>query len=626
MQRLEGKRSELRCFERITNVMVRALKLILLFNALLFSVLAGAQDQVTWAAKFEGTPKAGEKAVLLLEATIQKDWHLYALPPTTAANIPTTIEPVAPLTLAGKIEQPKPIHEMDDNFNAMVDYFKDSVVFRVPVQLGNSLDGQKVSVMFQACNATTCIPPTTVEVGIGAKAVSASTEAAAATAMQSDADRLAAAKSQGLLPFMLFAFGAGLLALLTPCVFPMVPITVSFFAKRRETAGSRSGIVQALAFCLGIIGAFAGFGLIVTLLFGASSIQLFATNPWVNIAIGVLFVVLAFNLFGFYQINVPSGLANKFNPQGKAGLLAPILMGLTFTITSFTCTVPFVGTILVSASQGEWVYPLFGMLAFGTAFSLPFFFLALFPQFLAGLPKSGAWLDSVKGYMGFLEIAAAVKFFSNADLVWNTGILPRDRFLYVWILIGVATLAFLVGLLKLPHVQMPKKFGRGRMVITALTALAVVMLALGVGPKGRSLGEMEAFLPPSHSGWIEDFSTAQRLARTTGKPMFINFTGVTCTNCRWMEKNMFPREDVSGQLGNYVPVELFTDRQTPGDRANQELQKRLTGTVTLPVYVIVTPDGQVIRKFESSTRNSEEFVSFLKGSANNVASNLPSGR
>jgi thiol:disulfide interchange protein DsbD len=598
-------------------MMVRGLKILLLLVALLFPIVAAAQDQIKWSAKFDGSPKPGETATILLEAKIEKDWHLYALPPTTAGNIPTTIEVAEPMKLAGKIQQPKPIHERDPNFEAEVDYFENSVVFRVPVKLGPSVDNQKLSVQFQACNATTCIPPTTVEVVVGATAPPP-TEVAGTTgeAMQSEADRLAAAKAQGLLPFMLFAFGAGLLALLTPCVFPMVPITVSFFAKRRETVGSGSGIVQALAFCLGIIGAFAGFGLVVTLIFGASSIQLFATNPWVNIAIGILFVVLAFNLFGFYQINVPSGIANKFNPHGKAGLLAPILMGLTFTITSFTCTVPFVGTILVSASQGEWVYPLFGMLAFGTAFALPFFFLALFPQFLAGLPKSGAWLDAVKGYMGFLELAAAVKFFSNADLVWNTGILPRDRFLYVWIALGVATLAFLVGFIKLPHVDMPKKFGRGRIVVTALTAVAVLMLILGVGPKGRSLGELEAFLPPSHSGWIEDYKKAQQLARTTGKPMFINFTGVTCTNCRWMEKNMFPREDVSGQLGNFVPVELFTDRQTPGDRANQALQKQLTGTVTLPVYVIVTPDGQVIRKFESSTRDSEEFVAFLKGNGN----------
>ena len=593
--------------------MVRGLKLFLLLSSLLIAAFASAQDQIKWTAKFESPAKAGEKGIVLLEAKIEKGWHLYALPPTSAGNIPTTITAVAPLKIDGKIEQPKPIHKYDSNFSADVDYFEDSVVFRVPVQLGPSTDGHVLKVHYQACNATTCIPPLDVPVTIGATTAAAPTDTTD-VAMQSDADRLAAAKAQGLLPFMLFAFGAGLLALLTPCVFPMVPITVSFFAKRRETAGSRSGIVQALAFCLGIIGAFAGFGLVVTLLFGASSIQLFATNPWVNIAIGILFVVLAFNLFGFYQINVPSGLANKFNPHGKAGLLAPILMGLTFTITSFTCTVPFVGTILVSASQGEWVYPLFGMLAFGTAFSLPFFFLALFPQFLAGLPKSGAWLDAVKGYMGFLEIAAAVKFFSNADLVWNTGILPRDRFLFVWILIGLATLAFLVGLLKLPHVQMPKKFGRVRMVVTALTALAVVLLVRGVGP-GKSLGEMEAFLPPSHSGWIEDYAKGQQIARTTGKPMFINFTGVTCTNCRWMEANMFPREDVSSQLGNYVAVELFTDRTTPSDRANQALQKRLTGTVTLPVYVIVDPGGKVIRKFESSTRSSEEFVAFLKGSS-----------
>jgi thiol:disulfide interchange protein DsbD len=601
-------------------MMVRAARLFLVILTLCVSALTLCQeDVVKWSARLEAA-KPGDPAVVLLDAKIDEGWHLYALPPTKASNIPTTIEAVAPLQLVGTPEQPKPINKFDPNFEAEVDYFEKQVTFRVPVS-GPTEKGV-LKVQYQACDASSCLPPVTVDVVIGEDAKPVAATSASDVAMPSDADRLASAKAQGLLPFILFAFGAGLLALLTPCVFPMVPITVSFFAKRQESNNRRAGITQAFAFCLGIIGAFAGFGLLVTFLFGSTGIQQFATNPWVNIAIGLLFVVLALNLFGFYQISVPSGLANKINPHGKAGLIAPVLMGLTFTLTSFTCTVPFVGTILVSASQGEWVYPLIGMLAFGSAFALPFFFLALFPQFLAGLPKSGVWLEAVKGYMGFLELAAAVKFFSNADLVWNTGILPRDRFLYVWVVIGLGALAFLLGFIKLPHVQMPKKLGRGRLVVVGLTAVAIVSLALGT--RGRSLGELEAFLPPSHAadGWFTDYDKAQQLARTTGKPIFINFTGVTCTNCRWMEKNMFPRQDVSGELKNFVSVELFTDRQIESDRLNQKLQRQLTGTVTLPIYVIVTPEGEVIRKFESSTRNTDEFVAFLKGSTQ-VASNQP---
>jgi thiol:disulfide interchange protein DsbD len=582
----------------------------------------GQSGPISWTATV--TDMKGSEADVELTAEIGEGWHLYSLSPSDAGNIPTSITAVAPLTLVGTPKQPSPITKMDPNFGAEVEYFEESATFNVHVKAGaQGFDGAKLKVKFQACNASTCMPPATVEVPIdGSSATPATAPAAGQTAMPSSAadQRLAAAKSEGLLPFMAFAFGAGLLALLTPCVFPMVPITVSFFAKRREEYGAKAGLGQAAAYCLGIIGAFTAFGLLVTALFGASGIQRFATNPWVNLAIGVLFVVLAINLFGFYEIKVPSGLANKFSPQGKAGLLAPILMGLTFTITSFTCTVPFVGTILVSAASGDWVYPFFGMLAFGTAFSLPFFLLALFPQFLASLPRAGAWMASVKGFMGFLELAAAIKFFSNADLVWDTGILDRERFLVVWLLIGLASIAFLFGWLKLPHASMPSKIGRGRMAIIGLTCLALAGVAGGIF--GRSLGEMEAFLPPSHSGWIEQYKEGQRLAVASQKPMFINFTGVTCTNCRWMEKNMFPREDVTDALSKYVKVELFTDRETPEDQANQALQQKLAGTVALPVYLIVSPDGTVLKKFESSTRDSDEFVTFLKSVENSTVASM----
>ena len=268
------------------------------------------------------------------------------------------------------------------------------------------------------------------------------------------------------------------------------------------------------------------------------------------------------------------------------------------------------GTILISAAKGELLYPLVGMLAFSTAFALPFFLLAMFPGYLAKLPKSGSWLAAVKGFMGFLEIAAAVKFFSNADLVWGTGILSRTLFLGVWVAIFVVAALFLAGIVRLPTVDMPKKIGPGRVVIMALTVIAAGFFALGM--TGKSLGEMEAYLPPSKSGWMESYEKALDLAKRENKPVFVNFTGVTCTNCRWMEKNMFPNPDVKKELGNYVLVELYTDKQSKEDQDNQALQQKLTGTVALPVYLTVAPDGHVISKFESSTRKTEEFLTFLR--------------
>ena len=229
-------------------------------------------------------------------------------------------------------------------------------------------------------------------------------------------------QSQGLLPFLLGAIAAGFTSLLTPCVFPMIPITVSFFTKRRHVEGesgknqAAQGVRGAVAYCVGIIGTFTGLGLLTTVLFGATGIQNLAANPYVNIALGILFVVLAANLMGAFEILLPTALLNKTQgAQGKnGGLIAPLLMGLTFTLTSFTCTSPFVGTVLLAAAHGHYFYPVVGMLGFSTAFALPFFLLALFPQALATLPKSGGWLVTVKAFMGFLELAARAQVFLAA--------------------------------------------------------------------------------------------------------------------------------------------------------------------------------------------------------------------
>ena len=591
---------------------LRPIKPLLLFILATFVSLCSAQDKIHWAAKVvQGEQKPGANVTVELDAKIDSGWHLYSTNPSKASNIPTAIGVAAPAKLVGKVVEEKPIRKFDNNFEAEVEFFENSAKFSVPVQLGS--DGKAaVTVLFQTCNDRTCLPPKTISVPVGGS-YPESTTATTAPAMGSVPPAKTEGqfpKDQGLLAFIALAFGAGLLALLTPCVFPMVPITVSYFAKQHEKQGGASGFAQPVAYCLGIIGAFTGFGLLVTILFGASGIQNFATNPVVNLLLAVMFIGLSLNLFGIYEISLPSSITNRFNYRGKSGLIVPVLMGLTFTLTSFTCTVPFVGTILISAAKGELLYPLVGMLAFSSAFALPFFLLAMFPGYLAKLPKSGSWLAAVKGFMGFLEIAAAVKFFSNADLVWGTGILSRTLFLGVWVLIFAIAALFLAGIVKLPTVDMPKKIGPGRVIIMALTVLSAGFFAVGM--TGKSLGEMEAYLPPSKSGWMESYEKALDLAKRENKPVFINFTGVTCTNCRWMEKNMFPNPAVKKELGNYVLVELYTDKQSKEDQDNQSLQQKLTGTVALPVYLTVAPDGHVISKFESSTRQTEEFLNFLR--------------
>jgi thiol:disulfide interchange protein DsbD len=583
----------------------RLLKPLILLCLALMASFCSAQEVIKWSTHVvTGETKPGSNVTVELDAAIDAGWHLYAITESKAGNISTEITADAPAKLTGKVGEDKPVLKYDKNFEAQVEFFENKAKFTVPVQLGPDGKGT-LSVHFQACNDRSCLPPKTVQVPIGGSAAAAPPPVKPVPAGQTPVPQ-----DQGLIPFIAFAFGAGLLSLLTPCVFPMVPITVSYFAKQHEKAGGKAGIAQPLAYSLGIISAFTGFGIIVTILFGASGIQRFATNPIVNLALAALFIFLALNLFGMYEISLPVSVTNRFNYRGKSGLIVPVLMGLTFTLTSFTCTVPFVGTILISASKGQLLYPVVGMLAFSTAFSLPFFLLAMFPQYLAKLPKSGSWLASVKGFMGFLEIAAAVKFFSNADLVWGTGILSRTRFLEVWVVIFAASALFLAGIFRLKTVDMPKQIGPARLIILALTVATIGFLAFGTS--GGSLGELEAFLPPSRSGWLESYDKALDLARRTNKPVFINFTGVTCTNCRMMERNMFPNPEVKKELDHYVKLELYTDKQSQEDANNQALQQRLTGTVALPTYLCMSPEGKILAKFESSTRDTREFLQFLK--------------
>lgn len=558
---------------------------ILLLLFLLLGSLASAAERVIWTAEAQGSK-------VVLKAKIEQKWHLYSISPTDGP-VPTKLVPVAPLKPAGAVTQSKPIRKLDPNFGIEVEYFADSAEFTVPVTREAKV-GDKIEATYQTCDDRTCEPPKTVRIPVGGGAV--------------ETPAIVTPRDQGLLSFVLFAFGAGLLSLLTPCVFPMVPITVSYFTKQAQ-AGRGGGAAMAGVFSLGIVGAFTAFGLLVTVLFGAGGIQTFATNPWVNVAMAAVFVVLALSLFGFIHVGVPSSIASRFDGTGKKGFVGPLLMGLTFTLTSFTCTSPLVGTILVSAAGGDLLYPFFGMLAFSSAFALPFFFLALFPQALAKLPRAGVWMETTKAFMGFLELAAAVKFLSNVDLVVGTNLLTRPVFLLVWIVILSAAAFYLAGILKLKSAPVPSKLGPGRSVVLGATVLS--LLALGAGVLGRPLGELEAFLPPKASDWITDYDRARATASAQGKPLLINFTGVTCTNCRWMESEMFPRLEIAALLNGYVRTELFTDRAKPEDRRNGALQQKLTNSVTLPVYLVMTPEGKVTRIFPGSTRNPQEFAAFL---------------
>jgi len=307
--------------------------------------------------------------------------------------------------------------------------------------------------------------------------------------------------------------------------------------------------------------------------FGASGLNQFAANPWLNLGIASLFVAFALNLFGAFELALPSRLLTRASTldggvtiDGGAGrrIAGTLLMGLAFTLTSFTCTAPFLGTLLVVAAQGDWQWPLAGLLVFSSVFALPFVLLAWAPQAVANLPRSGGWLLSVKATMGLLELAAALKFLSNVDLVWSWGIFTRDVVIALWILIGIVLMIYLGGGLRLGHARKLSRPGPPRWA-TVAGALALTVW-LGTGLAGRRLGELEAFLPPGELGggeggelaWIvNDYEGALARAASANQPVLVDFTGYTCTNCRWMEANMFTEPEVARELARYVRLRLY---------------------------------------------------------------------
>lgn len=461
--------------------------------------------------------------------------------------------------------------------------------------------------------------------------------------------QLQSALGKGMLPFLLACFAGGLVALLTPCVFPMVPVTVSFFAKRKDKP-----LASALIYALGIISTFAILGIVAASLFGAAGIARFAANPWVNVGLAVLFVVLALNLFGVYEFRI--GLAGKLENAARKksdSLISPFLVGMAFSLTSFTCTGPIVAALLAMAAQsGGKGTAAIGMSAFGLAFSLPFFFLALFPAGLGKLPKSGQWLGAVKPALGFIELAAALKFLSNADLSWQLGLLTRPIFVGIW---GVLCLMLAIYLISGNWLLLWVKsyFSKGnRKAVTfnnsqiglvrqglGIVALVSAFLLLISPHGGQQLSLIDAYLPndpypyksaqpvgtaqyasnqktnQASSGPVEflsDYNKALALAKSQGRPVFVDFTGVTCTNCRWMEQNVFTVPQIREALGQMVTVQLYTDRGTAVDNANQDLEQKIGGTIALPVYAIVTPDGKVIKTFEGRSNTVEQFAEFLK--------------
>jgi thiol:disulfide interchange protein len=393
---------------------------------------------------------------------------------------------------------------------------------------------------------------------------------------------------------------------------------------------------RPMLFGLGIVATFTLLGLALAAIFGAAGLNRFAANPWVNLALAAFFLVFAANLFGLFTAPVPWRLANAADRASReatpASSLGALLMGATFTLTSVTCTAPFIGTLLVLASKGTWAAPIAGMLVYSTAFALPFVFLALVPRALAGLPRAGHWMVTLRVLIGLLEVAAAVKFISNTDMVLRWGLFSRSVVLALWSVLAIAGALYLSRAVfrqghSPNHLNVQRERASSNLVraLEALPAGAAVLVAvwLASGISGRTLPQIEAFLPtPVSTGsssraqadaWVlNDYAGALATAQSTGKPVFVDFTGYTCTNCRWMEANIFSRPDVDAELGNFVLSRLYTDGDGEIYEKQQSFQEQTFGTVALPLYAVIAPDGKVRSTFSGLTRNPSQFIAFLQ--------------
>jgi thiol:disulfide interchange protein DsbD len=423
--------------------------------------------------------------------------------------------------------------------------------------------------------------------------------------------------------FIWLAASTGLLSLLTPCVFPMVPVTIAYFSNPLHHASST--LKRATLFGAGIIGTFTLLGLVLAAIFGAAGLNRFAADPWVNLALAILFLLFAANLFGWLELRLPWRVVNAVDRSARettpGSSIGALIMGATFTLTSVTCTAPFVGTLLVLAAQGSWGTPVVGMVVYSTAFAMPFVLLAMAPRFVAKLPRAGQWIQTLRVVIGILEVGAAIKFVSNADLVLGWGVFTRQVVLLLWTVLAVIGVVYLGRDLRSRFRSRELRWA-GVLPI-AIALLLTLWLALGVS--GRPLTQIEAFLPPasptpslgSFNGsmpeWVlNDYDAALKTARVSGKLVFVDFTGYTCTNCRWMEANVFNRPDVSAELRQFVLARLYTDGDGPIYERQQAFQERQFGTVALPLYAVVDSEGKVRATFTGLTRNPAEFIAFLR--------------
>ena len=363
----------------------------------------------------------------------------------------------------------------------------------------------------------------------------------------------------------------------------------------------------------------------MTALLGPFGVIEMSSNPWVNGFIALVFGAFSLSLLGAFELTLPSSLLTKMDTASRrGGYFGTLLMGLTFSLTSFACVGPFVGPLLASSVQGNGItQPVIGMASFATGLASPFFFLAAFPSYLKKLPRSGGWLARVKVVAGFVLLAVMFKYLSNIDQVLRSGILTRERFLAAWFVLFSLAGLYLLGLLRLEGIEKDEPLGVGRLL--AGGAFLIFSFSLLPGMFGVPLGELDAYVPTASSNatfgsqrnagpeWMKDqYEEALALGREQNKLVLVNFTGYACTNCHWMKANMFTRPEVAAALGEFIRVDLYIDGGDAASEVNKKLEEDKFQTVTMPFYALMDADQKVVQTFSGSTRDAEEYLRFLK--------------
>ena len=619
-------------------------------------------------AQAQSPVKASVKAVVVNDSTytlkaslqIQSDWHVYAANPD-GLNAPEFKAGLETVSLIGA-----PSYSVKATKQADV-LFKQANVYNNAVDLEQAMvikgfqpDSLKTIVVVNAAKGDQFLAleiPVTVALANGKKSAGFQVLLPAAnTKVPVDACGGVAQdtkKSSGWAVFFL-GFLGGLIALITPCVFPMIPVTVSFFTKRSKTKkqGIKNGLLYGASIFLIYVLASVPFHVI-----GNVQPEIFnsiSTNPWLNIIFFIIFIFFSISFFGFFEITLPSGIANKADSKSGLGSFGGIFfMAITLAIVSFSCTGPILGTLLVGSLQGGAWALTEGMAGFGVALALPFTLFAIFPQWLQSLPKSGGWLDTVKKVLAFLELALAFKFLSNADLVEHWGLLKREVFIGIWAIISLGLAFYLSGKLLLPHDVKGEKISGGRKIGAGLAFAFGIILIIGMVPKNTYLLKfLSGFPPPTHyslytktgdhhglqANVVNDYDKAVRLSKEQNKPILIDFTGWACVNCRKMEENVWTDPAVMAEIqNNFILVSLYVD-----DKALLPVDKRFTYTnaqgqskdissigdlwatfqaenfnqVTQPLYVVMSPAQKILSNPVGYTPDAKEYLQWLQCSAN----------